>query len=274
MRRSVRHFAALVNVARRRYEDVMASATTATIRARAAPGTFLQIAHRGASGRAPENTHAAFAAALALGVDAIELDCQLSADGVPVVIHDETLERTTSGIGPVVAKRWDEIATLDAGAWRGQAFAGERVPRLADVLAQLAGRVVLNVEIKSARDVGVIEAPLVELVAAHDALGWVIFSSFHEAAVRNVRAVSADAALGILWDRRPAAGALVLADELRARCIVPSRRRVTPELIAAAHARDLGVWVWTVNDPAEMRRLVAAGVDALFSDYPERFAAL
>ncbi|MBI3768207.1 MAG: glycerophosphodiester phosphodiesterase [Deltaproteobacteria bacterium] len=252
----------------------MTSAATATIRARSAAGELLRIAHRGASGRVPENTCAAFAAALALGVDAIELDCQLSADGVPVVIHDETLERTTSGIGPVAVKRWDELAALDAGAWRGPTFRGERIPRLADVLAQLDGRVVLNVEIKSARDVGAIEAPLVALVAAHDALSWVLFSSFHEAAVRNVRAASTDAAIGVLWDRRPATGALALADELHARCIVPSRRLVTPELIAAAHARDLGVWVWTVNDVAEMRRLVAAGVDALFSDYPERFAEL
>src|SRR5437762_10196522 len=124
------------------------------MRGRAAPGTCFRIAHRGASGRAPENTHAAFAAALELGVDAIELDCQLSADGVPVVIHDETLERTTSGIGPVRATPWKELACLDAGAWSGAAFAGERIPRLDDVLTQLDGRVVLNVEIKSARDVG------------------------------------------------------------------------------------------------------------------------
>jgi glycerophosphoryl diester phosphodiesterase len=252
----------------------MAPAGTATIRARSAKGELVRIAHRGASGRAPENTRAAFAAAIALGADAIELDCQLSADGVPVVIHDETLERTTSGLGPVGTKRWDELAALDAGAWRGPAFRGERIPRLEDVLAQLDGRVVLDIEIKSARDVGAIERPLVELVAARGALPWVLFSSFHESAVRNVRAASADAALGILWDRRPATGAIAVANELGARCIVPSRRLVTPELIDAAHARDLGVWVWTVNDVAEMRRLVAAGVDAIFSDYPERFAEL
>lgn len=252
----------------------MTSRGRATIRARSEPGKPVRIAHRGASGRAPENTRAAFAAALALGVDAIELDCQLSADGVPVVIHDETLDRTTSGLGPVCAKRWDELATLDAGAWRGEAFRGERIPTLVDVLAQLDGRVVLNVEIKSARDVGAIEAPLVELVTTRGALSWVIFSSFHEAAIRNVRAASAEAAIGVLWDRKPAEGALALAAELGARCIAPSRRLATPELVAAAHARELGVWVWTVNEVAEMRRLVAAGVDALFSDYPERFAEL
>ncbi len=241
-------------------------------RARAEGGRFLRIGHRGASGRAPENTRAAFDAALALDVDAIELDCQLTADGVPVVIHDDTLERTTSGIGPVSAKTYAEIAAFDAGAWFGPAFRGERVPRLDDVLQQLAGRVTLNVEIKSARDVGTIETTLVDLVRVRDALSWVVFSSFTEQALRNVRAASADALIGVLWDRRPVTGVLAVAEELRARCVVPSRRLVTPELIAAAHARDLGVWVWTVNDVAEMRRLVDAGVDALFSDYPERFA--
>jgi glycerophosphoryl diester phosphodiesterase len=90
--------------------------------------------------------------------------------------------------------------------------------------------------------------------------------------VRNVRAASADAAIGILWDRKPASGAIVLARELAARCIVPSKRLATPELVAEAHAHDLGVWVWTVNELADMRRLVGDGVDALFSDYPERFA--
>jgi len=244
---------------------------TAVLRARAG-GRFVRIAHRGASASAPENTHAAFAAALALGVDAIELDCQLSADGVPVVIHDETLERTTSGIGPVRAKPWEELRRLDAGGWKGEAFRGERIPRLEDVLIQLDGRVILDIEIKSASDVGEIESPLVALVRARGALPWVIFSSFHEGAVRNVRAASADAAIGILWDRKPAAGSIALARELGARCIVPSVRRTTPELVTEAHAHDLGVWVWTVNELAEMRRLTAAGVDALFSDYPERFA--
>lgn len=246
----------------------------AVLRFRRDPLEVIRIAHRGASGTAPENTLAAFAAALDLGVDAVELDCQLSADGELVVIHDETLERTTSGLGPVGARTWAELAELDAGSWRARRFRGERIPRLADVLDLVAGRAVVNVEIKSARDVGTIEAKLADLVAARDATGWVVFSSFQEAAVRNLRAVLPSAAIGILWDRRPATAALDLAAELRAGCVVPGRRHVDRALIAAAHARDLGVWVWTVNDVAEMRRFAALGVDALFSDYPERFAAL
>jgi len=244
------------------------------MRFRRGPEGFIRAAHRGASGQAPENTHAAFAAALDLGVDAIELDCQLSADGELIVIHDETLDRTTDGLGPVAARTWAELAVLDAGAWRGPQFRGERIPRLADVLEQVHGRALLNVEIKSARDVGAIEAKLAALTTARAAVEWILFSSFHEAAVRNLRAAAPAAAIGVLWDRRPASAALDLAAALDARCIIPARRLVDARLVDAAHARDLGVWVWTVNEVPEMRRLLALGVDALFSDYPDRFRAV
>jgi glycerophosphoryl diester phosphodiesterase len=243
------------------------------MRIRRGTGDVIRVAHRGASGRAPENTHVAFAAALALGVDAIELDCQLSADGELVVVHDETLERTTSGVGPVAAKSWSELAALDAGAWWNARFRGERIPRLADVLAQVDARALLNVEIKSARDVGAIEEKLATLVAGARAAEWVLFSSFSAAALRNLRALAPWAAIGVLCDRRPAA-ALAVAAELGARCVAPGRRVADAALISAAHAQGLGVWVWTVNDVRAMRRLAAAGVDALFSDYPERLVAL
>ena len=244
------------------------------MRFRRGPEGFIRAAHRGASGQVPENTHAAFAAALDLGVDAIELDCQLSADGELVVIHDETLDRTTDGLGPVAARTWAELSVLDAGAWRGPQFRGERIPRLADVLEQVRGHALLNVEIKSARDVGAIEAKLAALATAHAAIDWILFSSFHEAAVRNLRAAAPAAAIGVLWNRRPASAALDLAAALDARCIIPARRLVDTRLVGDAHARDLGVWVWTVNEVPEMRRLLALGVDALFSDHPERFRAV
>ncbi len=237
-------------------------------------GPLIRLAHRGASGRCPENTHAAFAAALELGVDGIELDCQLSADGELVVIHDETLERTTNGLGPVCAKSWAELASLDAGSWRGGEFRGERIPRLVDVVAQIDGRATLNVELKSARDAGTIERTLAARAEIRAASDWLLFSSFHAVAVRNLRAVAPWASIGILWDRRPATGALALADELGARCVIPSRRILDRELVAAAHARGLGVWVWTVNDAAETRAVADTGGDAVFSDFPERCAQL
>ncbi len=235
---------------------------------------FLGIAHRGASGRAPENTHAAFAAAIALGARAIELDCQLSADGELVVIHDETLDRTTDGRGAVGDRPWAELARLDAGAWFDPAYRGERIPRLPDVLAQVRDRVMLNVEIKSARDVGAIERKLAKLLADEDALAWVVLSSFHAAAVRNMRAAAPNARLGVLCDDDPRRGGLALARELGAEALIPGRRWVDARLVDEAHAHRLAVWVWTVNEPGEMRRLIALGVDAIFSDWPERFAEL
>ncbi|MCC6850444.1 MAG: glycerophosphodiester phosphodiesterase [Deltaproteobacteria bacterium] len=235
---------------------------------------FLAIAHRGASGRAPENTHASFAAALALGAEAIELDCQLSADGELVVIHDETLDRTTDGRGPVGDRTWEELARLDAGAWFDASYAGERIPRLDDVLARVRDRALLNVEIKSARDVGAIEAKLAALVAHADATEWVVFSSFHWDALRTLRATAPWARLGVLCDDDPRRGGLALALELRGEAIIPGRRWIDAGVVAEAHARGLDVWVWTVNEPGEMRRLLALGVDGLFSDWPERLADL
>jgi glycerophosphoryl diester phosphodiesterase len=236
--------------------------------------SFLGIAHRGASGRAPENTHAAFAAALELGAEAIELDCQLTADGEVVVIHDETLERTTDGEGSVGDWTAAELAALDAGAWFAAEFAGERIPRLADVLAQLRNRVTLDIEIKSARDLGVIEPKLAALIAAEQATEWVVFSSFHSEAVRTMRALAPWARLGVLCDEDPRARGLALANEVNAEVLIPGRRWIDPRIVEEAHVRGFDVWVWTVNEPGEMRRLIALGVDGLFSDYPERFAGL
>jgi glycerophosphoryl diester phosphodiesterase len=236
--------------------------------------SFLGIAHRGASGRAPENTHAAFAVALALGAEAIELDCQLSSDGELVVIHDETLDRTTDGAGPVGDRTVAELTALDAGAWFDPSYRGERIPRLADVLAQLRDRAMLNVEIKSASDLGMIEPKLAALVAAERAGAWVVFSSFHAQAIRNMRAAAPWARLGVLADADPRPDGIALALEVGAEALIPGRRWVDARLVEEAHARELDVWVWTVNEPGEMRRLIALGVDAIFSDWPERFAGL
>lgn len=234
---------------------------------------FLGIAHRGASGRAPENTHAAFAAALALGAEAIELDVQLSADGELFVIHDETLERTTDGAGPVGDRTAAELSGLDAGAWFAPEYRGERLPRLADVIAQVRDRVTLNVEIKSARDLGVIEPKLAALVAAEHATQWVVFSSFHAEAVRGMRAMAPWARLGVLCDEDPRMHGFALAGEVGAELVIPGRRWVDARIVEEAHVRGYDVWVWTVNEPGEIRRLIAMGVDAIFSDYPERFPA-
>jgi len=133
------------------------------------------VAHRGFSGRFPENTLRSFREALQLPIDAVELDVRRTKDGVLVVIHDPTVDRTTNGRGRVADLTWDELQRLDAGAWKGSEFVGERIPRLEEVLKLIDGCVVVFVEIK---EVGT-EADIVATLGRLDAFDWVKIGSFH-----------------------------------------------------------------------------------------------
>src|SRR4029450_436821 len=142
------------------------------------------IAHRGASGTCPENTLPAFRRAVELGVPMVELDVQLTRDGHPVVIHDSTLERTTSGYGAVRRRTLAEIAALDAGRWVAPALAGTRAPALGDVLATIPIRI--NVELKAIGGDG-LEHRALQAVEEAGALGRVVFSSFHPSTLERLR---------------------------------------------------------------------------------------
>jgi len=211
----------------------------------------LIIAHRGASGTCPENTLVAFARAAALGAHMVELDAQLTRDGEVVVMHDWTLERTTDGAGRVCERPLGEIRRLDAGAWFGPAFRGTRVPTLAEVLAAVG--LPVNVELKPVGDDG--------LEARALAVG----------ALERLRARAADASLAVLWDSGPVADAVARAERVAARALHLRKDYVTPGALAAAAAARLPVRAWTVNERGEIDRLVAAGVEGIFTDFPERF---
>ena len=228
----------------------------------------LVIAHRGASGTCPENTLIAFARAAALGAHMIELDVQLTRDGEVVVMHDWTLERTTDGAGAVSDRTLAEIRRLDAGAWFGPAFRGTRVPTLADVLAAVG--LPVNVELKPVGDDG-LEACALAVVESASALARVVFSSFDADALERLRARAAGATLAVLWDAGPVADAVARARCVGARALHLRKDRTTPDALAAAAAAGLPVRAWTVNERGEMDRLVAAGVEGIFTDFPERF---
>ena len=226
------------------------------------------IAHRGASGTCPENTIPAFRRAAEIGAHMVELDVQLTRDGQPVVIHDWTLDRTTSGRGSVRRRTLAEIATLDAGSWFDEAFAGTRVPTLAEVFASIPLRV--NVELKARSNDG-LERAVLDVVEGAGALRRVVFSSFEPASLRRLRALSASAELAVLWAGRGIGRALALADSVRATSVHLRKGAATAAAIERARAAGLGVRVWTVNAAVDFARLVAAGADAVFTDYPERF---
>lgn len=232
----------------------------------------LVFGHRGVA-IAPENTLPGFEAAIRQGADGIELDVQLTADAVPVVIHDFTLDKTTSGSGPVRAHTLAQIRQLDAGSWFGAQFAGTRVPTLAEVLDLARGRLLVNIELKSwsLRSAG-LEAAVVEVVRRCGMERQVIVSSFNPLALGRMRRLAPRIPTALLYAgnqpvplRHRWLTPLVRPDALH-----PGRSLASERHIWALQARGHRVNVWTVNDVGELDRLIAAGVDGLITDYPER----
>ncbi len=235
--------------------------------------------HRGAAGHAPENTMASFALALAQGADGIELDTVLSADGFPVVIHDDSLDRTTSGQGLVSRRSLAELKALDAGfsAQFGQTHAGECVPTLDEVLGAFGRQTLINIELK--RDGSpnkALAARVVELVHAHGLAERVILSSFQSSNLRRVRALDPALPIGLLYARALGGARLLrwLSRELRPEAHHPGCTTLQPEAIDRFHAQGLRVNTWTVNEETDLRRFANAGVDGLITDYPDRAVAV
>jgi glycerophosphoryl diester phosphodiesterase len=234
------------------------------------------IAHRGFSGRYPENTLWAFREAMKLPVDGIELDIRRTRDGVLVVIHDETVDRTTFGSGRVSELTWDELRQLDAGAWKGEEFAGERIPRLDEVLELVNGQTVLHLEIKEPGT----EKQIAETLRRYDAIGWVKLASFHPVALKATRQVAPDASLVLIGGPRIGADDDTFRQFVRdalsngANALSVHHSVITKERVRYCHQRYLFIGAWTVNDAELARQLVAMGVDAIASDFPDLVASV
>ncbi len=220
-------------------------------------------AHRGASLRAPENTLTAFELAADGGADGIECDVHLSRDGVPVVIHDETLERTTNGRGAVGARSLSELRRLDAGGWFGPEWAGEPIPTLEEVLSLAGSTLRVNIEIKSAAA----GRAVLELLAAWPS-ARVLVSSFDHRLLAALRRESDTLPLGFLCESRLWRRAFERAVRHGAESFHPRRDRLSPAMLRACHGAGLKVYPWTVDSPAEMRALLRRQVDGWFTNEP------
>jgi glycerophosphoryl diester phosphodiesterase len=222
---------------------------------------MLIYAHRGASVDHPENTLRAFRHALALGVDGIELDVHATADGIPVVIHDRDIRRTTTGVGYVdeIPLAW--LQTFDAGA-------GERVPSLAEVLALVGDAARLDVEIKGLGT----ERAVLDVLAKYPAVTWAI-SSFDWDTLRTVRRLDATAELWPLAERC-GDDLIAIAAELASPAVSLFTGAYTTETAPKLRDAGLRVVVWTVNDPREARRVADLGAFALCTDDPQRISSL
>jgi glycerophosphoryl diester phosphodiesterase len=228
----------------------------------------LVIAHRGASAYRPENTLAAFALAVEQGADMIETDLHRTRDGATVVVHDETLDGL-GGCGEIADATLSEVRALDAGG-------GERVPTLDEVLDAFGARIPFNLELK--RGTRALyeghESAVLEAVRRRGLLATTLFSSFYDPVLARLRALEPEARLGLLVSRRSPDGAVERARAVRAEALHPEAAVADAALLAAAHAARLAVYVFTVDEPAAMRRLLALGADGLFTNYPDRLRAL
>jgi glycerophosphoryl diester phosphodiesterase len=232
----------------------------------------LAIAHRGASGHAPENTLAAFKKAVAMGATFIETDLQMSRDPRLVAIHDATLNRTTNGEGLVHNMTLAHLRQLDAGSWFGSEYAGERIPTLEELLAfSKKNDVVFYLELKPQGSWGG-EHALIGALRESGEIPRVVVISFDASVVLNLRKIEPTLMTGLLYDGQ-IENPIEKAVEVGARQLLVRGDLVTPVLLTGARKRDLQVVCWTVNHPAHMRALIAAGVDGIMSDYPDRLAA-
>lgn len=249
--------------------------------------------HRGAAGMAPENTLPSFAAAIEAGADRLELDVHASADGQVVVFHDATLERTTNGAGPVRSRSLAELQALDAGyAFRGPLEAGHeargpevnypfrgrglQIPTLAEVCAAFPG-VPLNIEIK--QDAPAIEAEVLAVLDEHGGRERALLAAESDGIMARIRTAAPGALTGFSTGEamefigrqadpafRPKGFALQVPPTYGDFVIITEAR------VAFAHALGIEVHAWTINDEAEMHRLLDLGVDGLITDFPARAA--
>jgi glycerophosphoryl diester phosphodiesterase len=227
------------------------------------------IAHRGASGYAPENTLAAFRRALAQGVTFMETDLQLSRDARFVAIHDDSVNRTTNGQGVVHDLSLAELRRLDAGSWFGSEFSGERIPTLEEILAfAKKNDVVFYLELKPAGSWGG-EHALIGALRESGEIARCVVISFDALILANLRRIEPTLMTGLLCNGL-AENPVDKAIDIGARQLAVRSDLVTPNLLAEARKKDLQVVCWTVNHPAHIRMLIDVGVDGIMSDYPDR----
>lgn len=225
---------------------------------------MLCIAHRGASGYAPEGTRAAFERAIAMGADAVETDVQLTADGQLVLFHDDMVDRTSDGQGPLADHTLAELRALDLGGWYGTEFAGERILTVEEALDEFATRTSLVLEIKDPRTA----IPLAKLLSAREIRDGITLRSFSWGALLDAKEVYAKLPYGILT---MSCGEDVIARSVRRGFAQISAHidRLTARCVALGHDRGLDVFAWGLSRRDQVERLFEIGADGAGCNWPD-----
>ena len=236
---------------------------------------FTNIAHRGASAYFPENTMVSFEGAIALGADMIELDVQLTSDGEVVVFHDEKISRCTNGRGRIADYTLVKLKKLDAGSWFDKKYKGARVPTLVEALKLCKNKIAVNIEIKTEAVTEIIsegiEEKCLRIVDKIAMRKHVVFSSFDPRAVQHLKQIDSQMPAAVLFEKKHYGSRLpsAIIASLGADAINCSQRELSKKWLADLKHHGIPVNVYTVNDEKSMRRLLALGVDGIFTNCPD-----
>ncbi|MBC2712014.1 MAG: glycerophosphodiester phosphodiesterase [Desulfosarcina sp.] len=241
--------------------------------------TPLFIAHRGCSARYPENTLAAFKGAIDAGAHMIELDVNLSKDRQLVVIHDKTVDRTTSGTGAVNAFTLTQLSQLDAGSWFDPRFNAERLPTLAQVLDEVKGHMLVNIEIKpeafeAQGPADAVERQVLDMIREKKMRDDVLVSSFEWQVLENLRKLEPGIALGLLSDVPADESLLYWYQRIKGFSWHPDCRVLTRSQVDTLHDLGARVFPYAVDGQIDTRGMLAMGVDGLIVDDSRQMTAL
>lgn len=231
----------------------------------------LITAHRGASGSAPENTMAAMVKAMEFGAGYAELDVQETADGELILLHDNDLERTAGVQWNIWETPYDSLLKIEVGTWFAPEFAGEPVPKLADVMDAVNGKMRLNIELKMNGHQKELTEKVVDLIHKKQFENNCVITSFDLDAVKKVRYLDKNLKVGFLFSKYPEDVDVFTLD-----CDILSvkYKLVNEEFMKKARAHGKEVYVWTVNDPELMKQYLKQGVASIITNYPEKLIEL
>jgi len=231
---------------------------------------MLIYAHRGNSSVYPENTMSAFRSAVDLGVHGIETDVHMTKDGILVITHDEEISRVSDGKGMVKDLTYKELLQQDFGLWKGEAFKGEKIPLLSELLDLLEGtQIILNIEIKMGFLLYPgIEEKLLKILTERGFLSRVIFSSFNHYSLAKLKELNPEAKVAPLYQSglyKPYDYALTFGADY----IHPYYMALDKTIVEESHRKNIKVNLWTVNDSSQVAYCKDLGVDGLITDYPK-----
>ena len=233
---------------------------------------MILVAHRGCSGDAPENTIAAINRALDLGLKMIEVDIQISKDKRIILHHDDELGRTSKGIGKISDMTYDDLRSIDAGAWFSEKYAGEALPLLEDVLELVKDKAFIVIEVKPLSDSLAVEKlnALAELIQAHNAEKMVIFASFDYSALKHLKSICPDFIVAAIHLPGDSPDPALLKADIPCEGLICSVEELTPELARKCKSAGLGLGVYGVDTPEDYEYAKQFHIKGYGSNYPER----